>query len=169
MNNQSGKQQSKFYIAAIVLIGVAVLSSRSDLFYFGALSDNDIIDLFHRDRPAFIKLQKMIAEDRVSSVTEQYVDPNLTRARWKQYYALMKKISHSLTITYSPQSTRFVFSGGRFLSIGPEWTKGIVYATNPGREGAIRSSLNNPSELASGEVYLRKIQRDWFVFFEKTH
>lgn len=163
------KTRLTLYVAALIIVGVAVLLLKYDPFYFGLSRDKNLITIFQGHQPMFSKLRKMIGEDRVSYVTEQYIDPNLTRVRWKKYKTLMEEISPHLVMTYGSESTRFIFSKNEFSSIGPEWVKGIEYENNPKSGEIVKGTLDDPGALSYGEVYLRKIQRNWYVFFQKTH
>jgi hypothetical protein len=62
---------------------------------------------------------------------------------------------------------RFIFAGGGLSAIGPGWVKGIEYvAVDCKRVWDIVHNLDKARLLPAG-VYLRPIERKWFIFYQR--
>ena len=156
-------------VVCFIAVG-ALLFWVVDPLYLKAPKDRELIKVFQDHRAAFEQLRQMATEDSVSYLTESDLDARLSDMRRQKYKSLLSEIRPSLTVTTYKQSVRFIFaSGGGLLAIGPGWLKGIEYL--PGgtdREGVVLENLDQPASLATGDVYLRQIEPNWFVFVQKT-
>ena len=156
-------------VVCIIAIG-AILFWVVDPLYLKAPKDRELIKVFQDHRAAFEQLRQMATEDSVSYLTESDLDTRLRDMRRQKYKRLLSEIRPSLTVRTDKQSVRFIFaSGGGLLAIGPGWLKGLEYlpgSTN--REGVVLENLDQPASLATGEVYLRQIEPNWFVIVQKT-
>jgi hypothetical protein len=111
----------------------------------------------------------------------------LNETRRKEYKNLVSEINPGLTVgTDYDSSMRFIFADGGILAIGPGWVKGIEYvpgshATNGAIygerkiegvtyqeqwHGIILTNLNNAQALPA-QIYLRLIEPNWFLFYQR--
>jgi hypothetical protein len=113
----------------------------------------------------------------------------LKETRRKQYEDLVSEISPGFNISMDYNgSMRFVFAGGGTSAIGPGWAKGIEYVpgsherngavycsewkiedvTNPPQwQGLISTNLDNAQRWPAN-VYLRPIESNWFLFYQRS-
>jgi len=112
----------------------------------------------------------------------------LNEARRKEYEDLVSEISPGLAVgTDYDSSMAFTFAGGGTSAIGPGWSKGIEYV--PGSretngavygnseingityrqqwQGVVLTNLDNAQTLPAN-VYLRPIESNWFIFYQRT-
>jgi hypothetical protein len=139
-----------------------------DPMYLKAPSDHELTMIFQSHRVAFDKLRQMVTEDSITYVSESHIDGHLSGERIIEYKRLLSEIDPGLVITMSRFSVRFRFASGGLSAIGPEWMKGIEYTADPLREGVIVKSLDQPSSLAMGGVYLHQIEAKWYLILQKT-
>jgi hypothetical protein len=114
---------------------------------------------------------------------------SLNEARRKEYKDLVSEISPGLTVgTDYNDAIRFVFAGGGTSAIGSGWAKGIEYVpgsyetngavycgewkmhdvTNPPQwQGLVLTNLENAQSLPAN-IYLRPIETNWFIFYDRT-
>ena len=155
-------------VVCLIVIG-AVLFWMADPLYLKAPKDRQLITFFQDHRAAFEKLRQMAAEDSAGYLSESHLDARLGVKRRQEYKSLLSEIRPCRSVGADDQTTRFIFSGGGLLAVGPGWAKGIEYI--PGstdRVGPVVENLDQPASLAMGGVYLRQIEPMWFVFFQKT-
>ena len=154
-----------------------------------AANDRKLIALFHARRRAFDKLQEMATEDVRRGWYLGFGEKSkIGEARWHEYKQLMFQIHRRLNVSMDGYGygMRFIFAGGGMAAIGPGWVKGIEYV--PGGyetngaiygkrevngvaysewQGLILSDLEQARTLPA-QVYLRRIEPNWFVFYQRT-
>jgi len=158
-----------FLCLILVFVG-AFLFWMSDPLYLKAQNDRELIAVFREHRPAFEKLRNMVIEDSVSYLSESQMDGRLNDARKHAYQSLLSEIRPRLIVVSDLKSVRFVFASGGLSAIGPGWLKGIEYEPRSVYgPGEIQGSLDQPSSLEEGGVYLRQIEPKWFVFLQKDN
>jgi hypothetical protein len=95
----------------------------------------------------------------------------LPAERVKSYKKLMSELGSGVVVTWDHTSggVNFIFvTGGTLLAVGSEWFKGIAYIPNRQEEdGTLLQSLDGAKRLEAG-VYLRKIDENWFLLYERT-
>jgi hypothetical protein len=156
-------------IVGFIAVG-AILFWLADPLYLKAPKDRQLITVFQGHRAAFEKLRQMAAEDSMWNFSESHLDARLGDKRRQEYKSLLSEIRPGLSVGRGYQTTRFIFAVGGLSAIGPEWVKGIEYV--PGsidREGVVLENLDQLASLATGGVYLRQIEPNWFVIFQKTN
>jgi len=63
-------------------------------------------------------------------------------------------------------SVRFIFAGTG-VAIGPDWAKGIEFIPDTARAiGTQRDALDDAAKLPA-DLYLRKLEPQWFLFFQR--
>jgi hypothetical protein len=165
------KTFAKFALGLVVcfIAIAAIFFWMADPLYFRAPKDRKLIASFQDHRVAFEKLRQMAAEDSEGYLSESHLDIRLGDKRRQAYLSLLSEIRPCRSMGGDDQTTRFIFAGGGLLAIGSGWAKGIEYvAGNTDRIGPVLENLDQPSSLATGNVYLRQIEPKWFVFFQKT-
>jgi len=157
-----------YLFLCFIAIG-AILVWLADPLYLKAPKDRELFTVFQDHRAAFEQLRQMATEDSVSYFSESHLDTRLSDTRRQKYKSLLSEIRHGLTVTTNKQSVRFIFASGGLFAIGPGWLKGIEYLPGSAdREGAIAENLDHLASLATGGVYLRQIEPNWFVIVQKT-
>lgn len=94
--------------------------------------------------------------------------PNkLDQSRRSEYKSLISQIRPDMVVTNGYTGVvRFIFAG-EGSAIGPDWFKGIEYL--PGdysREGTLLPDLNKAASLQAN-VYIRQIEPNWFIFYQR--
>ena len=159
------------YISIILIFICLILFWMADPYFLRAPKDYYLLSLFKEKRNSFEALRRLTFED---SKEQWFFDNynlgvNLGGARIKEYKKLISSIDSALNITVDDQSVRFHFASGGISVIGPGWYKGIEYIPgNIKREGTIVTDLDNLSSLPVGDVYLKEITPQWFIFFQNT-
>lgn len=116
-----------------------------------------------------------------------FVGGKLNESRLQEYKHLVPEISPGLTVgTDYDSGMRFILAGGGTSAIGPGWAKGIEYV--PGShetngaiygnseikavtyqqqwKGIVLTNLDNAQTLPAN-VYLRPIESNWFLFYQR--
>lgn len=158
------------FLGALLGVIAAILFWFADPFYLRAPRDSDLIDVFLTHRAAFEKLRQMAAEDPEWYISKaDDADPQMSMARKQEYKHHISEINSGLILIKSDNSVKFIYTGAGLLAIGPGWDKGVIYA--PGgiqpEEGVIVGSLDHPAALKANEVYMRQIEPDWFIYFQR--
>lgn len=147
-------------VVVIFVVASALLFRMADPLYLKAPTDDELITNFQQHRAAFERLRDLVLKNRETRETNR-----------KEFQSLKSEISSGLTVVSDLKSVRFIFAGGGLSAIGPGWLKGIEYVpgrvATVGREGDILKNLDQPASLAEGGVYLRLIEPNWFIVFEK--
>jgi hypothetical protein len=131
--------------------------------------DQELISIFHADRQAFERLQKMATEDARRGWYLGGSDlSKLDQPRRDEYKNLISQIRPGLivAVTGPTGGLRFMFSG-EGVAIGPGWVKGIEYG--PGDyspDGVFLPDLDKAAGLPPN-VYLRQIEPNWFIFYQR--
>ena len=167
-----------FKISYSLTIGLILVIFLVGIFFFyladplnlRAPKDQILLKVFHDHREEFEKLQKMALEDlpNVSYFNDSVLNNSkLSRQRQEEYKYLLDKIWPSLTITIgNDDQVLFIFAGGGILSIGPEWSKGIVYKPYDDKSGTIAPNLDK-MRTAPANDYIRPIEPKWFLFYQR--
>jgi hypothetical protein len=159
---------SLLVIAVFAAIG-GFLFWLADPLYLKAPTDEQLSRVFQTKRAAFEQLRQMAIEDSITYVSASDLDSRLSDDRKREYANRLSAINSGLIVTTDAQTVRFIFVVGGLSAIGSEWLKGIEYL--PGgtdRAGVVVESLDRPDSLATGQVYLRQIDGDWYLFLQKT-
>ena len=157
-----------FFILALTVVGTLIFWM-TDPLHLRAPKDRELIASFQKHRVAFEKLRSMVIEDSVGYLTESDMDRRVSDARKLEYQSFLTEIDSSLIIRSDLQSVRFIFAGGGLSAIGPGWIKGIEYEPRSAEvAGDIHKDLDAPSSLADGGVYLRQIEPQWFILFQRN-
>jgi len=131
--------------------------------------DQDLISIFHAHRRAFVQLQEMASEDaRRTWYLGASDSSKLEQSRRDGYKKLISEIRPELQVAMNGTTgvMRFIFAG-EGVAIGPGWVKGIEYV--PGevsREGALLPDLDKAASLQAN-VYIRQIEPNWFIFYQR--
>jgi hypothetical protein len=156
----------------------------------GVSKDQDLIAIFHAHRPAFEKLHQMAAQDVKQGWYLGTSETNkINESRWQEYQQLTSEIHSNLDVTMDGfgDGMRFIFAGGGTSAVGPGWVKGIEYVpesqetnraiygnaeingTNYQQQwqGVVSTNLDNAQTLPAN-VYLRPIESNWFIFYQRT-
>lgn len=157
----------------------------------GVSKDQDLIAVFHAHQETFEKLQKMATEDAQQGRyfnSPDFEGSKLNGSRQQEYKDLVSKIIPGLTANIDYDSSmRFIFAGGGLSAIGPGWAKGIEYvpgscetkgavyansvikgiAYHQEGEGVASTNLDQAQALPAN-VYLRPIETNWFIFYQRT-
>jgi hypothetical protein len=155
----------------------------------GVSGDQGLITIFQNHRSAFTELQQMAAEDVSHGWYLGISDTNkINESRLQKYKQLTLEIHPGLDVGMDGygDGMRFIFAGGATSTIGSEWVKGIEFVPGSheangaiyGNEemngtnyqqwrGVISTNLNNAQTLPAN-VYLRPIESNWFIFYQRT-
>ena len=161
-----------FRVIIFLILAVAVFSAllfwMADPLYLKAPKDSVLITKFHEHHEAFDQLRHMMIEDSLAYLSESQIDGRLNDARKNEYQSMLSKIQSGLIIGSDLKSVRFIFAIGGLSAIGSGWFKGIEYVPEGVNSGGdILDSLDRPSSLVVEGVYLRQIEPNWFVIFQK--
>jgi hypothetical protein len=131
-------------------------------------SDDTVIRIFQAHRGEFERLRQMATEDmhETSFFSEANISNRLPPSRRNEYKNLLK-LSPGLQVGANYDgSVRFIFaSAGQAIS--PGWAKGIEFIPDTGKViGTQRDTLDESGQLPAG-VYLRKLEPQWFLFFQR--
>ena len=135
--------------------------------------DRDLITLFSQKRSVFEGIVTMAQQDGepgwrpdVSSTQNP-----LPAERVKSYKNLISELGSGVVVTWDHKSggVNFILKfGGALLAVGAEWWKGIAYIPNrQDVDGTLIESLDGAKQLEAG-AYLRKIDKNWFLLYERT-
>jgi hypothetical protein len=131
--------------------------------------DQELISTFHAHRQAFEQLQEMATEDARRGWYLGGSDPGkLDQPRRDEYKNLISQIRPELQVAMGGPTgvVRFIFAG-EGSAIGPGWVKGIEYVPgDSSREGVLLPDLNRAASL-SANVYIRQIEPNWFIFYQR--
>ncbi len=156
-------------LAFVVLAAVALWQKGRNAPRVMAPKDQELIAIFYDRRQAFEQLQEMAAEDARRGWYLLGSDPNKPdQPRRDEYKNLISQIRPGLQVAMTgPTGTvRFIFAG-EGVAIGPGWVKGIEYV--PGdysREGVLLPDLNKTASLPA-RCYIRQIEPNWFIFYQR--
>lgn len=155
--------------AAVLAILVMLYSWRADSSQEAAVpSDDNVIRVFHVHRDEFERPRQMATEDRqqTSLFSEVKLSNKLPASRRIEYQSLLK-LSPGLEVGANYDgSVRFIFTSiGQ--AIAPGWAKGIEFVPDTGKVAGIqRETLDDAAKYPAG-VYLRKLEPQWFLFFQR--
>jgi hypothetical protein len=132
-------------------------------------ADTMLIHKFESHRSEFERLRQLVTADmgQRSYFSETTIANIRPEARRNEYRRLLK-LSPKLEVGVDYNGTvRFIFSGSQGLAIGPGWAKGIEFIPKRARlVGTKVDGLDNPQKLPAG-VYLREIEPQWYVFYQR--
>lgn len=152
----------------------------------GVSKDQKLAAIFDAHRRKFEKVEQMAAEDAQRGLyldAPYFKGSKFSTPRRNEYEKLISAIHPGIEATMDGygDGMRFIFAGGGTSAIGPGWVKGIEYVpgsyeTNgaiysqrevPKWQGLISTNLDNVQTLRAN-VYLRPIQSNWFIFYQRT-
>src|ERR1700730_13493422 len=125
--------------------------------------DRSLVALFRSHREAF----QAIADLAVIDAPHHSGIESLTVERRSEYLRLLDQIPWSITLGFVEERVTFLCAGGGILlSIGPGWSKGIVYLPwGPARQGDVVSSTDkNPGRDG---IYLVPIEEKWYLIYQR--
>jgi hypothetical protein len=132
-------------------------------------SDATLLREFNSHRGEFERLRQMATEDmhQQGSFTLATISDVLAESRRDKYRNLLNISPNLLVGIDYDGTTRFIFGKSDGLAIGPGWAKGIQFVPDGARLKETRTdSLDESGKLAAG-VYLRKIEPQWFIFYQR--
>jgi hypothetical protein len=132
------------------------------------LSDEQLIENFNSHRPKFEQLRQMIIQDkgllRITSDRTWPDDPQtvgISRSRIAEYRKLLNELGiRGLEISKDQKNIQFVSSYRGFATHGSQ--KGYEYMS----EAVNVYLVADLSQLAKGGVGRRRIEGNWYLFFE---
>lgn len=131
-------------------------------------SDDKVLGVFQAHRAELERLRQLATEDMHDTSYFSATNlPNSLPASRRNEYKNLLKISPGLQIGTNYDGTvRFIFaSSGQ--AIGAGWAKGIEFIPDMGKViGNQRTTLDDSAKLPVG-VYLRKLEPQWFLFFQR--
>lgn len=132
--------------------------------------DAELLSVFRQHRASFDQLRQMAIDDKEIEgyFSESELKPALSAERQRSYRALLSDIHPGLAVTVDYDDTvRFIFAV-RGVAIGPSSVKGLEYVvTHLERHGIVQQNLDHASTLPAG-VYLRQIEPNWFILYQRT-
>jgi hypothetical protein len=135
--------------------------------------DSDLIALFSRQKSIFERIVTMAHEDgeRGWLMGANIPQRTVPVERVKSYETLTSELGPNVNILWENKSGTVLFTfqtGGSLLAVGAEWWKGIEYIpTLQEEDGTLMPRLDGARRLAAG-VYLRKIDQNWFLLYERV-
>jgi hypothetical protein len=149
---------------------IAYILWPTDIDNLGGPSDAMLFKAFHDNRADFERLRQMMGEDRPSEnlLNMALLGKVSDAARRNEYKTALSKIGLNVTVASTNRSIRFIYSIQGGSAIGPSAFKGIEYLeVDPQREGKLENNLDHPGNLATGDVYLRPIESNWYIIVQK--
>jgi len=131
-------------------------------------SDEEVTGIFQAHRGELERLRQMATEDLhvASYFSAADISEALPSSRRNEYRNLLKLWPNLQVGTDYDGTVRFIFASvGQAISAG--WAKGIQFIPNTGKViGIQRNTLDDSTKLPGG-VYLRKLEPQWFLFFQR--
>jgi len=159
-----------FALASVFVIS-AVLYITGDPLNITAPRDSQLLKTFHDHHDAFEQIRLMAAQDMQHGwylgLSEM---SKIDESRQSQYERQISQIQSGLKVGVGGQDgvVRFIFANGsRLLAIGDGWAKGIEYIPVIYNKQGRMTNLDMMQNVQSG-VYLRQIDTNWFIFYQKT-
>jgi hypothetical protein len=134
-------------------------------------TDREILSVFKANYSAFDRLREMAIEDssKEQFFSKSHLSEKLSDARRQEYLTQFERIKVDVEVTANDQSIRFIFFSSGKSAIGPEQFKGLEYLRVAiEKEGVLKRSLDDLKSMPVGEVYLRRIDTNWFLVVQKT-
>ena len=132
--------------------------------------DRQILETFNDHRLAFEELRQIATRDsnHESYFSASHLDREISSDRRERYKVLLSEIDRGLTVNVDYDGTvRFIVSSGGAFAIGPGWLKGIEYIPgNYQRKGILLQNLDGANKLPAN-VYLAKIEPNWFLVYQR--
>ena len=162
-----------YSLLSILVIGSGIIFWMADPFFLKDPKDQYMIDVFNEKKTYFERVSQLVLSSQIDGYETA---SDLSHPEKEEYKRLISKISPGISVykqfSFNINSTKsiglvlFEFAGGGLSTIGPEWGKGIEYISgDPKNEGKIVTSLDNLSSLPAGNIYLKKIAPQWFIYF----
>ena len=130
--------------------------------------DQTLIALFSAHHEAFEKIRKMADEDRKKEmfISASDLTKDLSGSHQQEYNNLLPRLSSGMTVSMRDDGiVRFVQAHDGFV-ISSSWEKGIEYIPgNCEKHAVIIPNLDDVSKLGGG-LYLRKLEPNWFLFYQ---
>jgi hypothetical protein len=166
-------------LSSVGLAVVAIIFWMADPLNIRAPKDEKLIEIFNAHRHAFEEIQQMATEDAGRGL---YLDApyfsegsKFDKSRQQEYEKLISEIHPGLHVSIDgrEKGMSFTFAWGGLLAIGPGWGKGISYEpsdfTDQNRYiGVISTNLDNTCALITGTTYIRPLETNWFIFYDRT-
>jgi len=153
-------------LVGLILLAAAVVLVQPS--FRSAPKDRELIALFYAHHHEFEKLKEMATEDATRGWYLGHSEESaLDDKRQLEYSRYISAILPGLRVVMSYHWLRFMFAH-EGVAIGPSWVKGIEYVppANYGMAGIVLTNLDKAPSLSAG-TYLRKIEPDWFVFYQR--
>jgi hypothetical protein len=136
----------------------------SDPLFLMAPSDDRLREKFVSHKAVFEKIHEMAIADSVYYLEIGHKNKGMDGVRQLEYFRLLKEIGGP-TIRSDGSVSKYIYASGGLSAIGPGWQKGIKYRLEGC--GVEIENLGAPKELEGDMSYCRKIDREWYILFEK--
>jgi hypothetical protein len=156
------KSSINIFLLLSIVIGCLYIFSfwKRDPYYLKAPTDEELISIFQQHRTTFEQLQKLQDNENYDKSGN-----TLTNKNKDEYKKLVAQINKNIIVL---NKNSFAFATGGLTSNGPTWTKGIKYQRpDTYQTAAFLNYLNYPELLQQEGVFLRKIEGNWFIYFEQ--
>jgi hypothetical protein len=165
--------------ASVALAVIAVVFCITDPLNIRTPKDKELIAIFNSHREGFEKIQLMATEDAEKGL---YLDTSdfgggskFTASRQQEYEKLISEIQPGLRVSIDgrEKGISFTFAARGLFAIGPEWGKGIKYQPSDVTDqnhyiGVISTNLDDTRALKTGTTYIRPLETNWFIFYDRT-
>lgn len=157
-------------ISLMVTMTVALVAFYlADPLFIRAPSDAAIATSFRDHRDEFLRLQKMVREDKIGYLSSGNLEEIKNPVRRKEYENLFAIVPGNIKIARAAHSTRFILVDAGLAAIGAGWLKGLeAFDDNQTPQPEVVSSLDNAFSLPSGNAYLKRLEENWYIFLQKT-
>ncbi len=176
--NTSTKKVLFIFAGAFSVLVIVVLAFAAYFIYtfpsfedkYPHQSDEIMISRFHEQRAEFEQLKAMaVADDLMSRVDEDRTQPaNLPADRVAEYRRLFKIAGTPRGVSKAPKLglIEFIASSQGWVASGS--SKGYIYSKGKRPSGDFVDSLDDESKLrVLDKYYLRHIEDDWYLFFQR--
>lgn len=132
-------------------------------------SDAMLLEEFRSHRSELERLRQMMTEDMrqrgaLSEADLSSVSPESRRSEYRNLLSIAPNLV--VGVDYNG-TTRFIFGRSEGMAIGPGWAKGIEFVPEGARMIGTRvATLDESAKLSEG-VYLREIEPQWFIFYQR--
>lgn len=163
---------SAFLLLVVVAVGFLwyLIHSFDQAFNAGQYPhrpDAEMISNFNEHRQEFELIRTMAETDKeVSRIDENWTDPeNLDPNKIAEYRRLFAVIGTPRGISKYQERVELIASSLGWVASGS--AKGYTYATNKPTNGYFADSLDDPEVLTSQARYIKHIDGNWYLFFER--
>ena len=166
-------------LSSVGVVVIAVVLWMTDPLNIRTPRDKKLIAIVNSHREGFEKIHQMATEDAEKGL---YLDTSdfgggskFTASRQQEYEKCISEIQPGLHVSIDgrEKGISVTFAAGGLLAIGPEWGKGIKYepsnVTDQNRYiGVISTNVDNTRALKTGTTYIRPLETNWFIFYDRT-